>query len=1096
MMQCNSRRWLPLLRPGARIVGVLGLLSFPAVVTRAAELTGAQLVAAAGIRGGLVVHVGCGAGRLTTELRAGQAYRVHGLDTDPASVSAARRHAASEGVSGEVSFDRFDGQKLPYVDGLVDLVVMANAFELPAAEIARVLAPRGVLLTQKEIPGEPKASSLQSMPCPISGWSMYVKPVPPEIDEWTHFLHGPDGHVMSQDTVVGPPQHIQWIGSPTHSRSHVRLTTVNVMVTAGGRLFYIADVAPTALSEDLPGRWALIACNAFNGIELWRRPLSSWQTYYVKDRNSYPADVHRRLVVAQDLVFVTLSIHGPVSALDAATGETLRTYAGTEQTEDIVHEGGCLYLSINTGKREDLDRRRMAYRHVEPKQKRLLALDVASGKTLWEKQDEDTAGLMPMTLAVKGDRLYFQNESGVVCLARSTGVLGWRAARPSEYFRPGWSSPNLTVFDDVVISADRQSGPGQRLGKDQFAAGGFSTGNLVAFDAKTGTRLWSAPCAEGCRAPTDVFSVGDTLWFGKTLERRVHEYREAHDLRTGKVLAETPLDELWPKQHHHRCYRDKATVRYILAGRTGVEFINLATGQVKLHNWLRGNCKFGVLPANGLLYTPPEQCGCYIESKLTGFHALAARRPALASIQDDHPLEKGPAYRQVPRQGASLPHSQDDWPTYRHDNARSGVTSSAIAADAAERWRIKLPGRLTPPVVANGILLVACRDAQTLYAIDARTGARQWDFVAPGRIDSPPSVAQGLAVFGCRDGWIYALRCVDGELAWRFRAAPAEYKLMDNGRVESVWPVHGSVLVQDDAVTYAAGRSSYVDGGIRMGMIDLTTGRQQLARTFYSRDRKTGDAIELYKPFPAGKRLQRMEMPGVLPDVLSTDGEHLWMRSVTFDRHLAIQADFPPHLFSSMGFLDDSGWELSYWLYGNHMFSGRAGVAHAIGMYPTARIMVCGPDEVYGYQYGYERIKAPVFIASPKVPKIERIKLKKGTRAQLRHRWCTPVPLHVNALVLAGDTLFMAGPPEVNIQATRELLKAATTDDYEPPAVLKDATDTFLGKNGGCLVALDKADGKQLLKIKIDTLPVFDGLIAANGRLYMAGQDGTLVCLE
>ena len=32
--------------------------------------------------------------------------------------------------------------------------------------------------------------------------------------------------------------------------------------------------------------------------------------------------------------------------------------------------------------------------------------------------------------------------------------------------------------------------------------------------------------------------------------------------------------------HHHRCYRDKATVRYILGGRTGVEFIELATGKV------------------------------------------------------------------------------------------------------------------------------------------------------------------------------------------------------------------------------------------------------------------------------------------------------------------------------------------------------------------------------------------------------------------------------------------------------------------------------------------------------------------------------------
>ena len=34
----------------------------------------------------------------------------------------------------------------------------------------------------------------------------------------------------------------------------------------------------------------------------------------------------------------------------------------------------------------------------------------------------------------------------------------------------------------------------------------------------------------------------------------------------------------FPSHHHHRCYRDKATSRYILGGRTGTEFIDLATG--------------------------------------------------------------------------------------------------------------------------------------------------------------------------------------------------------------------------------------------------------------------------------------------------------------------------------------------------------------------------------------------------------------------------------------------------------------------------------------------------------------------------------------
>ena len=32
--------------------------------------------------------------------------------------------------------------------------------------------------------------------------------------------------------------------------------------------------------------------------------------------------------------------------------------------------------------------------------------------------------------------------------------------------------------------------------------------------------------------------------------------------------------------------------------------------------WVRGICQYGILPCNGLVYSPPDQCGCYIESKL------------------------------------------------------------------------------------------------------------------------------------------------------------------------------------------------------------------------------------------------------------------------------------------------------------------------------------------------------------------------------------------------------------------------------------------------------------------------------------------------
>ncbi|MHC4503784.1 MAG: class I SAM-dependent methyltransferase, partial [Planctomycetota bacterium] len=85
----------------------------------------------AGVRGGLVVHVGCGDGKLTTALCASDGYLLHGLARTDADMASSRAHAASLGVYGKVSIDRLDGARLPYVDNLVNLVVSEDLGEVP-----------------------------------------------------------------------------------------------------------------------------------------------------------------------------------------------------------------------------------------------------------------------------------------------------------------------------------------------------------------------------------------------------------------------------------------------------------------------------------------------------------------------------------------------------------------------------------------------------------------------------------------------------------------------------------------------------------------------------------------------------------------------------------------------------------------------------------------------------------------------------------------------------------------------------------------------------------------------------------------------------
>jgi hypothetical protein len=44
------------------------------------------------------------------------------------------------------------------------------------------------------------------------------------------------------------------------------------------------------------------------------------------------------------------------------------------------------------------------------------------------------------------------------------------------------------------------------------------------------------------------------------------------------------------------------------------------------------------------------------------------------------------------------------------------------------------------------------------------------------------------------------------------------------------------------------------------------------------------------------------------------------------------------------------------------------------------------------------------------------------------------------------------------------------------------------------LWAVSAGDGERLTEYQLESPPVFDGMVAANGRLYLATMDGKVVC--
>ena len=63
------------------------------------------------------------------------------------------------------------------------------------------------------------------------------------------------------------------------------------------------------------------------------------------------------------------------------------------------------------------------------------------------------------------------------------------------------------------------------------------------------------------------------------------------------------------------------------------------------------------------------------------------------------------------------------------------------------------------------------------------------------------------------------------------------------------------------------------------------------------------------------------------------------------------------------------------------------------------------------------------------------------------------------------------------------------------PADATQSVLAFLGQRGVMLLAASATDGKTLAQYQLPALPVYDGLAAADGKLYLALEDDTLLCL-
>jgi outer membrane protein assembly factor BamB len=337
-------------------------------------------------------------------------------------------------------------------------------------------------------------------------------------------------------------------------------------------------------------------------------------------------------------------------------------------------------------------------------------------------------------------------------------------------------------------------------------------------------------------------------------------------------------------------------------------------------------------------------------------------------------------------------------------------------------------------------------DAHRIVALDARNGKRLWEFAAGARIDSPPTYFRGALVFGSADGWVYSVRATGGALVWRLRAAPRERLVGAFGQLESAWPVHGSVLVLDGIAYFAAGRSSYLDGGLYLYGIDAASGEVRHRARLQGPD-YTVDNIE-----------QNYRLPmGTLPDVMQSDGSSIFMRDTSFGPDLKRRGG-APKLRAGGGFLDDTYFKRMPWRHSNCGYG---------------RLIVYDGERAYCVRMfdSLQGLNPNVYFT----PGAKGYLLTAQETTKRTARWSHRVRIRVRAMVATDGALCIAGPPDV-------------VDD-------KDPLGAFEGRKGGVLRLLAADSGEKIAEHTLDSPPVFNGMAAAAGRLYIVTEDGSVMCI-
>lgn len=185
--------------------------------------------------------------------------------------------------------------------------------------------------------------------------------------------------------------------------------------------------------------------------------------------------------------------------------------------------------------------------------------------------------------------------------------------------------------------------------------------------------------------------------------------------------------------------------------------------------------------------------------------------------------------------GAHLANAAD-WPTYRHDQHRSGVTDETIDVlnfNPAWSWQSALPPAPAWPdsarwdayakldglrsmrdydpvfhtVVQGDNLIFASNADDTVRCLSLETGKVKWKFTVDAPVRVAPAIHADRVYFSADDGRAYAVDLSDGKLVWARQVSSEAKTFINDGRLCSFQPVRTGTLLdlENDKLIVACG---------------------------------------------------------------------------------------------------------------------------------------------------------------------------------------------------------------------------------------------------------------------------------------------------